>query len=120
MKQNLPRKAFVVFCVFSGQTLITEHARIAGNRRPKKYLRETRRIWPIRITRIWKNCIPNISAIRVIRGHDPWDLVLGIWDLLTRAALPRKSLRALRSRGLPAAAIPRTRTNLLLGRARLW
>ena len=36
MKQNLPRKAFVAFCVFSGQTLITEHARIAGNRRPKK------------------------------------------------------------------------------------
>ena len=54
MKQNLPHKAFVAFCVFSGQTLITEHALIAGNRRPKKYLRETRRIWPIavRIRRI--------------------------------------------------------------------
>ncbi len=47
MKQNLPRKVFVDFCVSSGQTLITEHARIAGNRCPKKYLRKTRRISPI-------------------------------------------------------------------------
>jgi len=26
-----------------------------------------------RITRIWKICIPNISAIRIIRGHAPRD-----------------------------------------------
>ncbi len=38
-----------------------------------------------RITRVWKNYIPNISAIRVIRGQAPQDLVLGIWDLLPQA-----------------------------------
>jgi len=32
-----------------------------------------------------KNCIPKISAIRVIRGHDFWDLVPGVWDLLPQA-----------------------------------
>jgi hypothetical protein len=38
-----------------------------------------------RITRIWKNCIPNISAIRAIRSHAPWDLGFVIWDLLPQA-----------------------------------
>jgi hypothetical protein len=28
----------VAFCVFSGQTLIIEHARIAGNRRPMRFV----------------------------------------------------------------------------------
>ena len=71
MKQNLPRKAFVAFCVFSGQTLITEHARIAGNRRPKKYLRETRRIWPIavRITRI-----PEVSFDLILNVGNTTDI----------------------------------------------
>ena len=70
MKQNLPRKAFVAFCVFSGQTLITEHARYTGNRRPKKYLRETRRIWPIAVQMGTdkEKTVFSIREIRVIRG----------------------------------------------------
>jgi hypothetical protein len=36
----------------------------------------------LNIARIWKNYIPNISAIRAIRGHSPLGFGPGIWDLL--------------------------------------
>jgi hypothetical protein len=85
MKQNLPRKPFVAFCVFSGQTLITEHARIARNRRPKEYLRETRRIWLIaaRITRI-----PEVNSDLILNFRSSADaFIILYWSLLNPLAI---------------------------------
>ena len=81
MKQNLRRKAFVAFCVFSGQTFITERARIAGNRRPKKYLRKTRRIWPIamRITRmVYRKLVPTKHTDDA-NEEEPTPGISGLW-----------------------------------------
>src|SRR5262245_15965709 len=46
-----------------------------------------------------------------------WDFTIGIWNLLPQAALLRTSVPVPGFRGLPAAAVPRTRTNPLLARA---
>jgi len=65
-----------------------------------------------RITRIWKNCIPNISAICVIRGHAPWDLGFGIWDLPPRQC-PKKA-KATRGRVRTPKAIAKQSSRLAL------
>src|SRR5262245_49389007 len=64
-----------------------------------------------------------VLHLRVVVWYFAWDLELiafGSWNLPPQAALPRKSLLSRRSRGLLAAAVPRTRTNHPLDHARLW
>src|SRR4051812_19444521 len=72
MKQNPLDKAFSPFVCFVGKVLL--HARIAGNRHPKTYLRNTRRIWSL-VVRIKTSAELKLARVPV-RSPLPWRLYL--------------------------------------------